>query len=189
MKIENKIIKIKSRLHRERPFFGALFEHVTLYEDNSIETVDIRPNKLLLYNKQYLNMLKDDELIATICHELMHPILFYKANARKLFCENSLNIAQDLVINDVLSSIQLKPYGSLEVINHAYKGLQISNINNKSWIDLYKEVETKLPNSNAKISPSIWQKSWNPIIKRVTTYIEVPKYLRKYLEKSRGKDV
>ena len=74
MNAEQKMLKARTNLVLDHPFFGCLALRLKLIEDKQIKTA-ITDGKNLLYNSQFIESMSTQEITGMIAHELMHVSL------------------------------------------------------------------------------------------------------------------
>ncbi len=107
--IKEKIIKARIQLLREKPFFGYALMHVQIASKNESKP----PGPKIVYNPEFVKKLNDEELMAVLCHELLHYLLGHtkrSKEARKALggekdkqYYSRMNIAEDIVVNAILT--------------------------------------------------------------------------------------
>jgi len=93
-----RITKARIHLTRKYPFFGYLSLYLTPKETKDIETMAVDIDGNLYYNPNFVNSLSDNELVATICHEILHVVFEHPIRGAKRH-PKVYNIASDAVIN------------------------------------------------------------------------------------------
>jgi len=98
---EEKLIRARVQLQKEKPFFSYLTMHLTFIEQPEIETAGVDMYGNLYFNSDFINKLTDDQIKGVMAHEVMHCALEHlergKGKNHELF-----NIASDTVINSML---------------------------------------------------------------------------------------
>jgi predicted metal-dependent peptidase len=140
LEASDKIIKAKVQLQKNMPFFAYILLHLKAKEDNTIKSIAVDYRKNLIYNKEFVSKLSDDETEFVLCHEAMHVALshFLRKDNRDV---EVWNIATDLVINEML----LRRYFSLQNIrkniitaeNLEKMGIKIENVDEKTAEEVY----------------------------------------------------
>lgn len=102
MKIESRIVKARTKLLLDFPWFGSLSMRLGIESSDKIETVDVDGTRMR-YNPAFADSLSDQHLVAVMAHEVMHCALLhpFRRNGRdsKLW-----NQACDYAINSQLVS-------------------------------------------------------------------------------------
>jgi len=144
------IRKARVSLYNSNPFFSYLTMYLRPVEcdDEWVKKngempsmgVDVKGN--LYYNPEFVNKLSDEERVGVLCHEVMHVALchFDRAGSRD---RNILNIAQDIVINDIIIENNFKlPELAIIPSNHnvTIAGIKIKDTNKKSAEEVYNEL-------------------------------------------------
>jgi predicted metal-dependent peptidase len=108
-----RISKAKSKLVLYHPFFASLICNMPMTEDNNIPTMATN-GKRILFNREFVDGMSDDELLFVLCHEVGHCMFGHmfrrgQRNPRKW------NIAGDHIINDLLinDKVGTMPAGGL----------------------------------------------------------------------------
>jgi len=98
----DKILKARSALVLDHPFFGVLSLRLSLVEDNSFPTL-ATDGKGIYYNSKYIDSLSTREMIGVLAHEVMHLSLghSWRQGTRDPMI---WNIASDYAINQNLIS-------------------------------------------------------------------------------------
>jgi len=98
---EEKLVRARVQLQKEKPFFSYLTMHLTFIEQPEIETAGVDSYGNLYFNSDFINKLTDDEIKGVLAHEVMHCALEHldrgKGRNHEIF-----NIAADTVINSML---------------------------------------------------------------------------------------
>lgn len=139
---EDKLIKARIELLREKPFFAFLANHLKFQEEEKFPTmaVDIEGN--LYYNKKFVEGLSKDECKGVLCHEVMHCALEHMKRHRGKLHE-LWNVSGDIVINNILIQDNLAlPKGVLlprgdEIVAYGYK---VKEISKKCAEEVYHEI-------------------------------------------------
>jgi len=93
----DKILKARSILILDHPFFGSLALRLGLIEDKSFESMAIN-GKDIYYNPKFVDSLTTNELTGVLAHEVMHIALGHAWRQEKRE-HKRWNIAGDYVIN------------------------------------------------------------------------------------------
>jgi len=120
-----KLIKARTRLLLEHPFFGSLCLRMEPQEDRSCTTA-WTDGKTLAYNPVYVNGLRDEQVQGLMAHTVMHPACQHHVR-RKGRDHGLWNVACDHAINWILLDAGIKlPPKFLD--NPAYHGLTADEI-------------------------------------------------------------
>lgn len=94
------LIRARTQLLLEHPFFGALALRLRLVEDESVRTLAV-DGKSMFYNPTYVLNLEPAVQIAAVAHEVMHCVLDHmsRLNGRQ---HNRWNRACDFAVNPLL---------------------------------------------------------------------------------------
>jgi len=128
MKAKDKLLKARSFLILDHPFFGSLALKLALVEDASFPTAAV-DGKSLFYNPEFIEKLSTSETIGLIAHEVMHVALghIWRIGSRDM---ENWNIAADYTINSNLVSTGFTlPEGALN--DSAYNDLSAEEIYGK----------------------------------------------------------
>lgn len=97
MNTEEKLLKARTSLVLDHPFFGCLALRLKLIESNEIETATTDGTNLF-YNAEYINELTNEETTGFLAHEVMHTALghTWRQGSRE---SKKWNMAADYTIN------------------------------------------------------------------------------------------
>lgn len=117
MNAEQKMLKARTNLVLDHPFFGCLALRLKMVEDKKTKTAST-DGKTLLYNAEYIESLTNQETTGLLAHEVMHTALghTWRQGDREI---QKWNIATDLTINYNLEAEFVLPAGALT--NHSYR--------------------------------------------------------------------
>ena len=91
--------RLLAQLIGENPLYGVILNLLCKNEDNSIPTAGVRAisstNVELVYNKEFIDKLNDEAVIAVLKHEMFH-VLFGHIYMKMSMC---VNVAADIAIN------------------------------------------------------------------------------------------
>lgn len=142
-------------------------------------SIDIK-NMDIIYNKDFISEYINDDnmMLGLLIHEMFHVIVFSERalgdpSIIKEVSNNRIiaNIAQDLVINNIIAnhmSIDVPPVGVIPKRddNGSYRlyitkreTIYIKNINDKSWIEIYREIMEKVKDKEETIETLIDMKA------------------------------
>ncbi len=128
MKTLDKILKARTALILDQPFFGSLALRLKLVEDESFETAAV-DGISMIYNPKFIDKLSLKETIGLIAHEVMHVALghIWRVGHRE---HKRWNIAGDYTINENLKSVGFTlPEGGL--FDSQYNDLSAEEIYNR----------------------------------------------------------
>lgn len=92
----------RTALVLDHPFFGALALRLTLTETDSVTNTMATDGRAIFYAPAFVDTLNDQELVALLAHEVMHPAMQH--HARRLHRDaKRWNDAADYAINPVLT--------------------------------------------------------------------------------------
>lgn len=148
MSIHRKIEIARSQLLLNQPFFGQLAMRLIVREDtrNSTAWTD---GRFLGYNREWIDSLTNDHVLAVTAHEIMHCVLDHitRRNSRdpKLW-----NVAGDYVINLILtdSGFDLpKPC----LFDRAFAGMTTEAVYDKLLSDMSPELKRALESGSSDV--------------------------------------
>ncbi len=104
-----KLIKARTGLLIDQPFFGALAMRLQLVENPKVKTLNVN-GKIVNYNPKFINTLSNDLAKSAMAHEVMHCVLQHcGSEARgKQLKQLKWNRACDYVVNDILKQAGFK---------------------------------------------------------------------------------
>ena len=112
MSAENQILKARTKLLIEQPFFGTLALRLKVVEKPEIDTA-ATDGKHLFYNADFINKLTIHETVGLVAHEVMHCVLQHMTRRQDRH-PTIWNVAGDYKINgDLLSTGFILPEGGL----------------------------------------------------------------------------
>jgi predicted metal-dependent peptidase len=118
--IEKKIVRARTSLVLDHPFFASLALRLVLKEDRHCETAWI-DGRVLAYNPDYVQLLPMDELTGLCAHIVMHPACGHHKH-RKGRDPNLWNRACDYAINWILLEAGITlPEGYLDHPRYRHK--------------------------------------------------------------------
>lgn len=158
---KDKIIKARVALQKTHPFFSYLALHLQPIECETqkpgskepvtgpqVPTMGVDNRGNMYYNPDFVNKMTQDEVKGVVCHEVMHIALEHLRGLKGKDVKVS-NVAQDIVINDIILENQLQlPREGLLPHNHEIMingNIKIVKIDKKPWEQVYHELEKKLP--------------------------------------------
>lgn len=97
MNAEQKMLKARTNLVLDNPFFGCLALRLKMIEDKKVKTASTN-GKILLYNPDFIESLSNQEVTGVLAHEVMHGALghTWRQGDRD---SQKWNIATDYTIN------------------------------------------------------------------------------------------
>jgi len=152
---KDKIIKARVGLQKTHPFFSYLALHLepiacdpTNKTGPQVPTMGVDNRGNMYYNPDFVNKMTQEEVKGVVCHEVMHVALEHLKGLKSKDVKVS-NVAQDIVINDIILENQLQlPKEGLLPQNHEITingNIKIQKIDKKPWEQIYHELEKKLP--------------------------------------------
>lgn len=112
MSAENQILKARTKLLIEQPFFGTLALRLKVVEKPEIDTA-ATDGKHLFYNADFINKLTIHETVGLVAHEVMHCVLQHMTRRQDRH-PTIWNVAGDYKINgELLSTGFILPEGGL----------------------------------------------------------------------------
>ena len=125
MTTHEKILKARTLLMWEQPFFGTLALRLNLEEDNRFPTAAVN-TKTIFYNSMFIESLTMAETIGVLAHEVMHVALGHPWR-QDWRVHTPWNIATDYTINENLIKAGFKlPKGCL--VDNSYNDLSAEEI-------------------------------------------------------------
>lgn len=111
MNAEQKMLKARTNLVLDHPFFGCLALRLKMVENKKIKTAST-DGKTLLYNKDFIESLTNQEVTGLLAHEVMHIALghTWRQGDREI---QRWNVACDYAINYNLAEQFELPAGAL----------------------------------------------------------------------------
>lgn len=115
-RIKKLIVKSRTRLLFEHPFYALMLMHLSFVSDTKIWSIST-DGKAIYFNPDFLEKLPTDELDFILCHQVMH-ILFEDIWRSPELKSNTYHHACDIVINshlldDVLQTDKLRKLGEI----------------------------------------------------------------------------
>ena len=150
---EDKLIKARIELLREKPFFAFLANHLRFIEKSKeVPTMGVDGKGNLYYNIEFVEKLTKDECKMVLCHEVMHCALEHMKRHRNK--EHLLwNLAGDTVINNILLA---DGFTLIKECIHPYNnevqlyGHKVVDIEKKCAEEIYHELYSKLKREQKK---------------------------------------
>src|SRR3990167_6024576 len=146
---EERILKAKILLQKEKPFWSFLISYLKIREGQKDElpvpTMGVDQDGNLLYDKNFVKKLSDEELKGALAHETSH-IIFDHLIRRGTRDAMGWNIAADIIVNTILQNDDFTlPKGdlnpsrsgndwSIELLNETIK---IDNLLKKTADEIY----------------------------------------------------
>ena len=164
---EEKLVRARIQLQKEKPFFSYLTMHLTFIETpdmlkNSPGGIGVDKYGNLYFDPEYIDTLSDEQIKGVLAHEVMHCALEHleRLGNREHFL---FNVANDIVVNHMLikDGMQLprdgiNPYGdSIE-----FFGIKIKKIGDKTSEEVYDKLFRGL------------SKQWKKNKKRIQKYLD-----------------
>jgi predicted metal-dependent peptidase len=152
--VAERITKGKIWLMSKRPWFGQLSTYLNEIPVDKIPTAAIDARGNLYYNEKFMGGLKDEEIRAVLCHEVLHIALRHLE--RQDFRHPELfNIAADLKVNIELrdqNDLRLPDKSLMPDSNNEWKafGITVKEINEKTSEQIYHEIKKKLEDKAPK---------------------------------------
>jgi predicted metal-dependent peptidase len=152
-----KLTRARVLLNRSHPFFARLTMLMKFVEMPEIQTMAVDAKGICYYSPDFVDSLSDDELMGTLCHEVMHCVLEHleRGEGKDSFI---FNVAADLVNNEMITANGLKlPKGGLIPYNHKYtlklpdgSNLVIEDINKRGAEGIYTQIKNAWKNQNGQ---------------------------------------
>lgn len=127
MTAKDKLIKARTALVLDEPFFGALALRLTLKEDPLCKTL-WTDGSSLGFNPDFVESLSMDSLKGCVCHEIMHCVLAHHTR-RDNREKGKWNVAADYTVNDIIRKDFSLPEGHL--FNPEFSGLSVEQVYSK----------------------------------------------------------
>jgi predicted metal-dependent peptidase len=144
---EDKIIKAKIQLLKEKPFFGYLISYLRIEENSKLAcgTAGVNASGHLVYDKDWIGKLTNQQVKFVLAHEVMHLGLEHLQRGNK-YDHKIFNVAADIKVNEVLQKNNfttidgcIKIDGNQTVIC----GIKVDKIDQKCTEDIYYELYKK----------------------------------------------
>lgn len=153
--IEDRLIRAKVQLQKEKPFWAFLISHLNMKETEQIETAGVDKSGNMFYNPKFFKTLTDEQIKFVLAHEVSHLALshiFRLGNRDK----NIWNVAGDIVINNVLQQDGFTMVeGCLNPKNDSIDlkdvGVKIDKISKKPSEEIYEKILQQNPNLKTKM--------------------------------------
>jgi len=127
MNAEQKMLKARTFLILDHPFFGCLALRLKMSETNEYQTA-ITDGKNLLYNPAFIDRLTNQETLGLVAHEVMHAALghTWRQGRREV---TKWNMAADYTINsNLLEAGFTLPNGALIDYTNLYNNMSAEEI-------------------------------------------------------------
>lgn len=106
---KERVAKARIKLIREKPFFGYILMQMR-FKPKKKGTMSVSKRGTIMFNENYVKLLKDNEIVSDVAHELLHWILEHHKRWEQLRRSSGLeaedhriyNYAADAVINTAL---------------------------------------------------------------------------------------
>lgn len=112
--MNQRLMAARTELVYKQPFFASILMKRPFIKTTALSTMGVDRAGRIYYNEDFLNKLTREEIIFTLCHEVMHVVCMHAL--RKGSRDHELwNVAGDLFINSFLyeSGIRAMPKGVL----------------------------------------------------------------------------
>jgi predicted metal-dependent peptidase len=175
---EEKLIKARIKLQREKPFFSYLIMNLNYVEEKEVETMGVDGYGNCYFNPAFVNTLTPEEIKAVLCHEVLH-CAFEHFDRKKDRLQTIFNISGDIVINDIITEQGMTlPKNTLTPVNHQITafGIKIQNTNNKTAEEVYDDLWRVL------------SKDYNRVMKAIEDFVNSHKDSKKGFDKHIYKD-
>jgi predicted metal-dependent peptidase len=102
-----KILKARLNLYKEASWLGTLttaFDYFLVGESSPVKTAAVINQKAIYFNQEFVEGLRDDEVVFLLAHELLHCILnhFDRSISLENYNQHLWNIACDYTVNRLL---------------------------------------------------------------------------------------
>ena len=188
--MDERIEQLKIDILRNKPFFGYVVPRLTiskmspLYE-KLIGTACIDARGNIEYSEAWFKTLTDEQIIGVLCHELLHYVLHHFTRAEG-FNKQVANIAQDLVINDILYNLE------------SMRFMRMSNTIDFNNTKTPKQITGICPDSNGKFyiidvqqnthTIDVRNENWETVYYRIIKLFDDLKLSGIKLDKNPGED-
>jgi predicted metal-dependent peptidase len=149
---EDKLIKARIELLKEKPFFAFLANHLDFKPEEKMETMGVDIKGSLYYNSKFVEGLSREECKGVICHEVMHLALEHFKRHRGKNCD-LWNVSGDAAINQILTTdgLQLPKDGIIPSYNEiTLFGIKISDLDKRCAEDIYDYYYSRLKDKELK---------------------------------------
>ncbi len=132
---KERISLARSRLLADCPFMGHLCLKLEIIFSDVVPTMGVTRDRKLYINPTFLDGLTDKEVVATLCHETLHPALlcFERQGGRLALVNGGIslwNVAHDYAINMIINDFGLTlPAGGL--LDYKWKNQSAEEIYDK----------------------------------------------------------
>lgn len=153
MDAKDKILKAKVRLQKTSPFFAYLVMNLKITEKKEIGSMGVDNKGNCYYNSDFIDKITLEEVEGVLSHEVLHIVFEHLTRGRELESQELMNVACDMVINDLLvsNSVQLPRAKGKDAINlipynHScvFMDIRVNNLNEKTAIQVYWELFKEL---------------------------------------------
>ena len=167
---EEKLVRARVQLQKEKPFFSYLTMHLNFIEDKEeCPTMGVDAYGNMYYNPKFVDSLSDDEIKGAMAHEVMHCALEHldRCNGRE---PELFNVSSDIVINGILITDGMTiPKNALIPRNNEFELFGV-----------------KLKKVNDKTSEEVYDKLWRGLSKQ---FKQMRNQIKKYLQDQNGKGI
>jgi predicted metal-dependent peptidase len=159
---EDKLSKAIIQLQKPQPFFSYLMMWLMPRELDAaapMQTMGVDAKGHLHYNVDFVETLSEDELMGTLCHEVIHVALLHMTRTGDKNLELA-NIAQDVIVNMMVKQAEMSlPSGTIpydlhrDLSSFSLNGvpIDIRDVSKKTWEQVYYEILSKLNSEKAKL--------------------------------------
>ena len=165
--IVERLENAKIYLIRNKPFFGYQIPKMEFVETLSklCPTIGIDYRGKVIYSPEFINTLTDDQLKGVLCHELMHFVLAHHIRAKEFKNHAIANIAQDMVINDILINLEgMTVIPCIDMLDMRKEISQLTDQNNNSIEGFYANPRTGkftvITYNNVKVDIDVRGQCW-----------------------------
>jgi len=143
---EERLVKARVKLQKEKPFWSYLTMNLTFVETKDLPTAGVDAYGNLYFNPEYIDTLSDEEIKGVLAHEVMHCALEH-LDRGKGKQPDLCNISQDAVINAIIlkDGFQL-PKGVILPTNNSIDlfGIRFKKLTEKTSEEVYDKLWRKL---------------------------------------------
>jgi len=155
---EDRLKKAKIQVQIRNPFFAYLSMSIRFHEvdaknlEHATMGIDARGN--LYYCKEFVNTLRDDELVGVLLHETLH-LAFLHLLRKGTRDKDMFNFATDIAVNNILvNNGYVLPKGGLIPYNNEIdlgSGCVLKDLDKKNAEQIYDEIEKKVKKISSKM--------------------------------------
>ena len=141
---DDMVVRAKVRLQKQSPFFSYLVQTLNIAVDATLpfESACVDSKKNVSLHPKFVAKIGEAKTTGVLIHEVMHVALdhFGRTGGRD---KRLANIAQDIVINDILAANDFElPEGLITDAKHSitFGKTTVDNVDKKTWEEVYEEL-------------------------------------------------